>query len=83
MATRTVTHVRRSADGVVRAVGNPSEWWSPRGAIDVVADIVSGEHRYVVLIPGRGRATIFAKDGVHVAASTASGEDLLSELPIC
>jgi hypothetical protein len=65
----------------VRVVGNPSEWWSPRDVVDLLVDVESGEHRYVVLIPGHGRATIVARDGVLVAASAASGEELLSELP--
>ena len=81
MATRRVTHVRRSADGAMRAVGNPSEWWSPRDVIDVVADIESGEHRYVVLIPGRGETTLTATESGLLRALTANGEELLSELP--
>jgi len=66
----------------MRAVGNPSEWWSPRDVIDVVADIESGEHRYVVLIPGRGKTTLKTTEGDLPKALTASGEELLSELPV-
>jgi hypothetical protein len=65
----------------VRGVGNPSEWWSPRDVIDVVADIESGEHRYVVLIPGFGVSTVATTDSGLLRALTAAGEELLSELP--
>ena len=81
MATRRVTHVRRSADEVVRVVGNPSAWWSPRDVIDVVADIESGEHRYVVSIPGHGTTTLAVTASSHLGAAGPSGEVLLSELP--
>ncbi len=81
MATRRVTHVRRSVDGVVRVVGNPFEWWSPRDAIDVGADIESGEHRYVVSIPGHGTTMLAVTPSGYLGAAVASGEVLLSELP--
>lgn len=64
----------------MRVVGNPSAWWSPRDVVDVVADIESGEHRYVVSIPRRGTSMLSVAVGGRVEASTASGEDLLSEL---
>ena len=76
-----MTHVRCSVNGVVRGVGNPSEWWSPREVIDVVSDIESGQHRYVVSVPGHGTTTLVVTASGYLGAAAAAGEVLLSELP--
>ena len=53
MATRTVTHTLKDRRGVITYLCGPDDSWSPRAAPDVIADIESGRHRYVVAWPER------------------------------
>lgn len=48
MATRSVTHTLKNADDDITALANPFESWSPRSVREVIVDIESGAHRYVV-----------------------------------
>jgi hypothetical protein len=51
MATRTVTHTLKDRHGVITYVCGLDESWSPRAAANVIADIDSRAHRYVVAWP--------------------------------
>ncbi|MCA1676136.1 MAG: DUF3892 domain-containing protein, partial [Actinobacteria bacterium] len=53
MATRTVTHTLKDRRGVITYLCGPDQSWSPRAAVDVIADIESRRHRYVVAWPER------------------------------
>ncbi len=48
MADRTVTQTLKNADGDITALCNPDESWSPRSVTEVIADIESGAHGYIV-----------------------------------
>lgn len=48
MEDRYVTQVVKDADGDVLELCNPKESWSPRAKDKVIADIESGEYRYLV-----------------------------------
>lgn len=45
---RVVTNSRRNAQGVIEALCNPDESWSPRLVSDVIEDIETASFRYVV-----------------------------------
>ena len=84
MARRTVTHTRKYCDRVI-AVGNPDQWWSPRGTLDVIVDIDTGLHRYYVTDTD-GRVVILTVDGPtgqQCHAPGLDGADLLAQLPDC
>jgi hypothetical protein len=51
MGMRTVTHALKDRRGVITYLYGPDESWSPRAVADVIADIDSGAHRYVVAWP--------------------------------
>jgi hypothetical protein len=48
MADRPVTHTLKNSDGDITALCNPDEPWSPRSVAEVIADIESGAHKYLV-----------------------------------
>lgn len=48
MTDRPVTHVRQDRGGNITALGNPSQWWSPRPTTDVIRDIETRAHTYHV-----------------------------------
>lgn len=83
MARRVVTHVRHQRDRII-AVGNPTEWWSPRSTIDVAIDIESGAHTYHARGPDGRLVRITHDHGrTTVAALTSDSSDLLTSLPPC
>ncbi len=49
MTDRPVTHTLKNGDGDITALCNPDESWSPRAASEVIAEIESGTHRYLVM----------------------------------
>lgn len=53
MVTRMVTHALRDRRGVITYLFGPDASWSPRAAQDVIADIESERHDYVVQWPER------------------------------
>lgn len=62
MATRSVTHTLKNSDDDITALCNPDESWSPRAVSEVISDIESGTHRYVILSP-EGDTTVQVVDG--------------------
>ncbi|MGH8951877.1 MAG: Vps62-related protein [Acidimicrobiia bacterium] len=64
MATRSVTHTLKNADYDITALANPFESWSPRSVREVIVDIESGTHRYVVR-SDLGDTTVQVVDGRH------------------
>lgn len=64
MADRPVTHTLKNSDGDITALCNPDESWSPRSVSEVIADIESKIHRYVVLSE-EGDTTVQVIDGPH------------------
>lgn len=87
MATRFVTHVMRDRRGVTRFLHGPDETWSPRSVAEVIADIESGTHRYLVAGP-EGETDIHVVDDPHGKylrtardATTSNNLDLLPQAP--
>lgn len=85
MATRTVTHTLKDRRGNITYLYGPDPAWSPRAVADVIADIRSGTHRYV--IPWADQSTdvhvVDDPDGVYVRTDrdTTSANNL-DELPL-
>lgn len=48
MAYRRVTHAR---DGIITAIGNPGQFWSPRAKADTIRDIETRMRTYYVQWP--------------------------------
>jgi len=48
MAIREVRETCKDTDGDIKGLCNPGSFWSPRLSADVIRDIESGEHRYIV-----------------------------------
>ena len=57
MPSRTVTHVRRNAQGDITALSHPWESWSPREKEDAIADIGTRRCTYFI-VTGKGRIPI-------------------------
>lgn len=83
MARRIVTHSRKHAGRVI-AVGNPTEWWSPRSATDVAIDIDAGAHTYWTRHADRQLARVsLSTDRTTIHAWASDGRNLLFFLPPC
>jgi hypothetical protein len=83
MIERVVMQTRKTPTGVVTALVNRGEEWSPRLAEDVVEDIRSGRVRYVVPWYS-GRVVVRVIDGPAMrldAARPDGGEGGLALLP--
>lgn len=83
MARRIVTHSRQHAGRII-AVGNPTEWWSPRSATDVAVDIDAEVHTYWARdADGRIHRIAIADGRAGVHARISPNEDILAVLPEC
>lgn len=81
MEDRYVTHVVKNADGDVIKLVNPKEAWSPRNKADVIADIESGQYKYLA---GVEIHVVHDPDGMYLRTVPDAGKvynlDLLPEL---
>ena len=59
-----MSHTLKNSDGDITALCNPDESSSPRSVSEVIADIESGTHRYVVL-SDEGDTRVQVIDGPH------------------
>jgi hypothetical protein len=87
MATRIVTASRKDGDGDITALGAPGESWSPRSKNQVIDDIESGRHRYVIRGPGgthTGVHVVQAPQGSYLRSDPdATERNNLDDLPDC
>jgi hypothetical protein len=59
MRDRRVTHTGKDSKGDITSLGNPGEWWSPRGKQDAIQDIETGANTYYVIWPpGQTRSEV-------------------------
>lgn len=86
MATRPVTHILKNSQGDIYGLCNPDESWSPRSASEVIADLESGAHSYVVKSES-GHTWIHVVDRPYGKCLRTHGDDKvfnsLDELPMC
>jgi Protein of unknown function (DUF3892)/Vacuolar protein sorting-associated protein 62 len=85
VAERAVTHTLKNSSGDITALCNPDESWSPRSVSEVIADIESRVHGYVVLSE-EGDTRVHVIDGPHGKYLRTRGDqevfNNLDELPI-
>ena len=83
MADRRITHSGKDPDGVIVALCNPRQDWSPRRRADAVNDITARVHRYYVE-RGRRRTYVHVYRGQYLRTEpdSATGNNL-DDLPDC
>jgi len=85
MPTRTVTHTLKDRRGVITFLCGPDPSWSPRTVAEVISDIRSGVHQYVVPWPDQNTEVhvVGDPDGPYVRTDRdTTPANNLDELPV-
>ena len=86
VAERTVRQVRRDDTGDITALCDDGALWSPRDKADVIEDIESGEHAYIVRWTD-GQTTIRVAQGPNGkylrTDKESTAHNNLEDLPDC
>lgn len=53
MIERQITNTKKDSSGNIILLCNPTEWWSPRSANEILWDIEEAMYLYFVLVDGR------------------------------